>query len=52
SSEYGARPLKRFIEQQIEDSLAESLLSGEFTENEVVTVGFKNGKFTFSKLEK
>ena len=48
SNDYGARPLKRFIEQQIEDSLAESILSGEFKEGSVVTVGFKNGKFTFN----
>ena len=47
SKEYGARPLKRYIEQQIEDSLAESILNGEIKENSVVTVGFKGGKFTF-----
>jgi len=48
SSEYGARPLKRFIEQKIEDSLAEAILAGEFSEGSVVTVGLKNGKFTFT----
>lgn len=48
SNDYGARPLKRYIEQNIEDGIAESILNGEFGENSVVTVGFKDGKFTFS----
>ncbi|MCR5553236.1 MAG: ATP-dependent Clp protease ATP-binding subunit [bacterium] len=51
SAEYGARPLKRFIEQKIEDSLAESILSGQFGEGSVVTVGFRDGKFTFTAKE-
>jgi len=51
SKEYGARPLKRYIEQQIEDSLAESILNGEIAENSVVTVGYKNNKFTFTTGE-
>lgn len=47
SEEYGARPLKRFIEQSIEDNLAEEILLGNISEGDTVTVGFKNGKFTF-----
>lgn len=47
SLEFGARPLKRYIEQNIEDGLAESILSGEISPNSVVTVGCRDGKFTF-----
>ena len=48
SAEYGARPLKRYIEQNIEDELAERILAGEFGENSIVTVGFKDGHFVFN----
>ena len=47
SEEYGARPLRRFIEQNIEDNLAEEILMGNIKENSVVTVGYKEDKFTF-----
>ncbi len=36
--EYGARPLRRVIEQYVEDNVAEALLSGAVRENSVVTV--------------
>lgn len=51
SSEFGARPLKRFIEQNIEDNLAEEMLMGRVVDNNVVTVGFADGKFTY-KVDK
>lgn len=47
SSTYGARPLKRFIEQNIEDNLAEEILMGRVSNGDEVTVGFSDGKFTF-----
>ena len=47
SRTYGARPLKRFIEQNVEDNLAEELLMGRVVEGDTVTVGFSEGKFTF-----
>lgn len=48
SAVYGARPLKRFIEQNIEDGLAEEILMGRVSDNSVVTVSFANGKFHFA----
>ncbi len=45
---YGARPLKRFIEQNIEDGLAEEILTGKIGDNNKVTVSFENGKFEFN----
>ncbi len=47
SSTYGARPLKRFIEQNIEDNLAEEILMGRVKDGDEVTVGFSEGKFTY-----
>ncbi|MFN3234649.1 MAG: ATP-dependent chaperone ClpB [Gammaproteobacteria bacterium] len=45
---YGARPLKRAIQQKLENPLAQSILSGEFSAgNEIVVRGDKSGlKFT------
>ena len=38
SLEYGARPLRRSVEQYLEDAMSESLLRGEFHGKETVTV--------------
>lgn len=42
--EYGARPLHRAIQKQIEDPLSEKLLSGELREGNNVTIGATKGK--------
>lgn len=42
--EYGARPLRRVIEQYIEDNVAEALLSGSVRENSTVTVDVVDGQ--------
>lgn len=49
--EYGARPIRRAIQREIEDRLSESLLSGEFTFGDQVTVGATQGKITL-KIKK
>ncbi len=46
-SEYGARPLKRVIEKQIENVIASDLLSGKICNNCVITISF-DGKLVFS----
>ena len=46
SSEYGARPLKRLIQTDIEDELTDALLSGEVKNNNVV-VTVSNDKLKF-----
>ena len=46
---YGARPLKRAIQQQIENPLAKLVLEGSFGPKDVITVDFKNSKFTFGR---
>ena len=47
--EYGARPLRRVIEQYVEDNVAEALLSGTVRENGTVTVDItKDGQVKIS----
>ncbi|MBA4031160.1 MAG: ATP-dependent chaperone ClpB [Planctomyces sp.] len=45
---YGARPLKRVIQQRLQNELANSLLAGEFNESKVVRVDSHHGEFTFT----
>ena len=43
----GARPLKRAIQNVIEDPLAEKILSGEIHAGDQVTIGFRKGQISF-----
>jgi ATP-dependent Clp protease ATP-binding subunit ClpB len=47
---YGARPLKRAIQQEIENPVARLVLEGRFGPNDVIPVDFKKGKFTFERV--
>ncbi len=44
---YGARPLKRAIQHQIENPLAQKILSGDFSSGETVNIDVENGEFKF-----
>ena len=44
---YGARPLRRAIQSEIEDVLSEKMLDGEITENSNVSCDYQDGKFVF-----
>ncbi len=46
---YGARPLRRAIQQQIEDGLSEEILSGNIALGDSVQAYIKNGKINFKK---
>ncbi|MES9960127.1 MAG: ATP-dependent chaperone ClpB [Sedimenticola sp.] len=46
---YGARPLKRAIRQQLENPLAQEILSGRFGPDDVIGVEVKNGGLVFGK---
>ena len=46
---YGARPLKRALQQLIENPLAQRLLAGELTEGGRVRVGVENGELSFEQ---
>lgn len=48
---YGARPLKRTIQQFIENPLAMEILEGRFPEGSEIAAQCKDGKILFSKLE-
>ncbi len=47
---YGARPLKRVIQQQLQNELARELLSGKFPEGSSVRIDFVQDGFVFEKL--
>ena len=44
---YGARPLRRAIQNLVEDPLSEKILEGTLTQGQVVTVDEQDGKLTF-----
>jgi ATP-dependent Clp protease ATP-binding subunit ClpC len=47
---YGARPLKREIERQIENPLSLRVISGEFTKGDNIKVVLNNGSIDFKKV--
>ena len=47
---YGARPLKRAIQSEIENPLAKKILNGDFSSNDNIQIGFEKNKFTFEKI--
>ncbi|MDR3157052.1 MAG: ATP-dependent Clp protease ATP-binding subunit [Lactobacillales bacterium] len=46
--EYGARPIRRALQHEVEDRLSEALLSGEFELGDHVTIGTKKGQITLT----
>ncbi|MBK5106587.1 MAG: ATP-dependent Clp protease ATP-binding subunit [Anaerolineales bacterium] len=49
--EMGARPLKRVIQQNIEDTLSDSLLAGEFEDGDMIMVDVVDDKISLYKNE-
>ncbi len=47
---YGARPLKRVIQRQVQDPLALSLLKGDVHEGDRVEVDMRDGRLSFKRL--
>lgn len=47
--EYGARPVRRMIENELEDKLASQIISGGIEDGEWVKVDFKNSLVVFEK---
>ena len=48
---YGARPLKRAIQQQVENTLAQRILAGDFTAGDTVLITADDGHLNFEKLK-
>ena len=46
--EYGARPLRRIIEQEIEDPIAEALITGNLSNNDTIVVEFVANKLSLN----
>ncbi len=46
---YGARPLKRAIQQYVENPLAQEILAGKFMPGDNVSIGIAKGKLAFSR---
>jgi ATP-dependent Clp protease ATP-binding subunit ClpB len=46
---FGARPLKRAIQSQIENPLAREILSGHFSAKDIIRVDARDGKIVFEK---
>ena len=47
---FGARPLKRTIQQQLENPLAAELLAGKFADGDTIKIDADAHKFTFQKV--
>ena len=47
--EYGARPLRRLIEQTVEDRIVEEILNGNISTGDVIKISYKNGDLVFDK---
>jgi len=47
---YGARPLKRTIQQRIENPLAAEILAGKFAEGDTIKIDASQHKFIFQKV--
>jgi len=48
---YGARPLKRAIQQTIENPLAKAILEGRFAPKDGIRVDFRRGEMVFEKAD-
>ena len=46
---YGARPLRRAIQTNIEDELSRVILAEGYTEGDKISIGVTDGKVTFTK---
>lgn len=51
SPEYGARPLKRLLEKEILDVLADKLIKGEIREGEEILVDYSQSRLTLKSLK-
>jgi len=48
---FGARPLRRVIQDEVEDRLSDALLEGRFQEGDRVRIDVQNGEVALGKVE-
>ncbi|MDA0271162.1 MAG: ATP-dependent Clp protease ATP-binding subunit [Chloroflexi bacterium] len=46
---FGARPLRRIIQNQVEDPLSDAMLQGTYEEGDTIHVGYADGEITFQR---
>ncbi len=49
---YGARPLKRVIQQRLQNPLATEILKGKVTEGDILTIDAQHGEFVFKTSQR
>jgi len=49
SESYGARPLRRLIEDKIENTISMKIINGEFHRGQTIRVDYKQGEYEFSQ---
>ncbi|BAP85086.1 ATP-binding subunit of Clp protease and DnaK/DnaJ chaperones [Paucilactobacillus hokkaidonensis JCM 18461] len=49
--EYGARPIRRALQTQVEDRLSEAMLAGDIKIGDTVTIGARNSKIRLSVVD-
>ena len=45
--QYGARPLRRLIEQTVEDRIVEEILNGNIVKGDIIKISYKNNQLQF-----
>ena len=50
-TEFGARPLRRLIEQEIEDRIAEEMINGNITTNNTVVISCRDNMLEFKVID-
>ena len=48
----GARPMKRIIQQKVEDPLSDALLGGQFEDGDTLIIDTKDGDIVIKRAEK
>lgn len=48
--EFGARPIRRTIQREIDNRLSEQILQGEFKSGDKILIGYSGGKYKFTKV--
>ena len=51
SEEYGARPLRRVIQNRVEDALSDAILAGRFKIGDAVSVDAEDGEIALGQAE-
>ncbi len=51
SEMYGARPLRRLIEDKIENAISMKIINGEFHRGQTIRVDFDKNEYTFRQVE-